>query len=162
MPGERICGKCTACCKTHGVAELKKPSGTICSHRDVSLGCRIYEERPQACRSYRCSWLVGLGLEEYRPDKTGIVPDHVEIPGLGIALWLYEVNKDRLNSRFARRQTRLNLEVGNSVLHVPTISRAKLFVPERRWRPELEFRFGDMKQKVVVIRANPGMFHEPA
>ena len=162
MLEERTCGGCTACCKTHGVAELKKPSGTICFHCDVGSGCRVYSKRPQACRTYKCSWLIGLGLPEYRPDKVGVVPDHVDITGLGIALWLYEVKSGKLLSKFARRQTRLNLEVGNAVLHVPTVGRAKLFVPENKWDPELEFRFGDSKQKVVVIRARPEMFSEPA
>ena len=92
----------------------------------------------------------------------GVVPDHVDIPGLGIALWLYEVKSGKFLSKFARRQTRLNLEVGNAVLHVPTVGRAKLFVPENKWDPELEFRFGDSKQRVVVIRAVPEMFSEPA
>ena len=161
LPEDRTCGGCTACCKTHGVAELQKPGGTLCSHCDEGVGCRIYDRRPEACRTYRCSWLISLGLEEYRPDKTGIVPDHVTIPSLGLVLWLHEARKGKLKSRFARRQTRLNLEAGNAVFHVPTIGPAKLFVPEKKWDPELAFRF-DSKQRVVVIRARPEMFREPA
>ena len=162
MPEVRSCGGCTACCKTHGVAELKKPGGTICPHCDVGSSCKIYAERPESCRVFRCSWLLGLGLEEYRPDKTGVVPEHVETPGLGIVLFLYEITGGKLNSRFARRQTRLNLEVGNAVLHLPTVGHAKLFVPEAKWYPDLVFRFADSKQKLKIIRARPEMFSEPA
>ena len=162
MQEKRTCGGCTACCKTHGVAELKKQGGTICPHCNIGSGCRIYEERPESCQVFRCSWLQGLGLDEYRPDKTGVVPEHVETPGLGIVIFLYEVTGGKLSSRFARRQTRLNLEVGNAVLHIPTVGPAKLFVPEKKWGPELVFRFADSKQKLKIIRARPEMFPEPA
>ena len=150
MENQRECGECTACCKTHGVRELSKNAGVWCPHCNIGKGCKIYSERPKSCQNFQCSWLVGLGLMEYRPDKTGIVPANEIISGLdGITLWLHEVNKGSLESEFAKKQTRLNLEVSNSVLHIPLVGKVRLYLPEGVDDSDLRFRM-DMREVDIV------------
>lgn len=70
----RDCGECKACCVVFDVPSLAKPAGQKCAHLCPS-GCAQYASRPDACRDYRCAWLDGLGEEEHRPDRIGLVLD---------------------------------------------------------------------------------------
>lgn len=158
MREPRSCGECTACCNTHGVAELSKPGHKNCVHCQTGVGCRIYETRPISCQVFKCSWLIGMGAEEYRPDKTGIVPEHVEMGVLGHALWLYEEKPGKLKSDFSKKQTRMSIERHIAVLHNPTIGPMKLFIPEALWSLDLNFNFADVKRKLQIIKARPEMF----
>ncbi|KKS65766.1 MAG: hypothetical protein UV34_C0009G0037 [Parcubacteria group bacterium GW2011_GWB1_42_6] len=74
---QRVCGGCTACCKTHAVYEIEKPVGKWCPHCEPSRECRIYADRPKGCRGFRCEWLKGFGEEDDRPDKSGLVLDYI-------------------------------------------------------------------------------------
>lgn len=65
----RKCGPCTLCCTLAGVEALKKPPGERC--RFQGKGCEIYGNRPGACASFVCAWLIGNFDERYRPDKVG-------------------------------------------------------------------------------------------
>lgn len=76
-PG-RACGTCTACCKTHGIADMNSGNGEWCSKCRIGMGCSIYQERPHECRAYQCFWLTGKGAESDRPDKLKIVMDGKE------------------------------------------------------------------------------------
>jgi len=55
----RECGDCKACCFHAEIDEIEKPAGEWCQHCDVkaSLGCRIYDSRPQMCADFECAWL---------------------------------------------------------------------------------------------------------
>src|SRR5205814_3680651 len=129
----RKCGECTACCKTHGVGEIQKPGGTWCEHCQIGKGCGIYATRPTSCQQYRCVWLAGFGLDEHRPDKKKIVQGYKRVPGLGVCLWLYEVEEGALDSEFSRMQLRrANLATGNAVLEIPLSGEATLYVPEEK------------------------------
>ena len=72
MDKKRNCGACVACCTVAAVAELDKPERTRCKHQ-YRHGCKIYKTRPDACRSYSCGWLKGLGDARDRPDKLGVI-----------------------------------------------------------------------------------------
>jgi hypothetical protein len=135
MPGEtndRFCGGCTACCKTHAVFEINKPRAEWCPDCSVGQGCRIYFMRPISCQQFRCAWLTGVGVTkpEHRPDKTNIVPDYKVIPGLGMALWLWEAEAGALASHFTVIWTHRNLMVGNAVLHLPLTNHPSSICPE--------------------------------
>ncbi len=87
---DRSCGACTLCCTAMAVPELGKPNGVECEHL-TPTGCGIYEERPESCRRFVCSWLDGVGDTSVRPDRVGAVMT-VEDGGLGddgMALVLY-------------------------------------------------------------------------
>jgi hypothetical protein len=80
LSATRECGGCTACCTIHRVKDRafeggEKPGFTDCVHQVAGVGCGIYEDRPRACRGYRCQWLMGLGIlgDEDRPDRSGVV-----------------------------------------------------------------------------------------
>jgi hypothetical protein len=60
----RECGSCTLCCKLLRIEELAKPQGEWCEHCAVGTGCRIYDERPQACRGFFCAWMTQAALDE--------------------------------------------------------------------------------------------------
>ena len=66
------------CCKVMGIDELRKPPSVWCQHAEIGKGCKIYEDRPESCRVFRCLWLNDPRLpDEMRPDKSKVV-FHVE------------------------------------------------------------------------------------
>lgn len=78
----RSCGSCSACCELVGVSEIGKPPGVRCAEQHHAGGCQIYDDRPESCRSYRCVWHYGAGLEESdRPDILGVMLDAARVEG---------------------------------------------------------------------------------
>jgi hypothetical protein len=76
-PG-KSCGSCTECCRIVGVDELAKPAGTPCAHCTNGVGCRIYADRPESCRTFMCDWLAHPQLgPELRPDRCHVVLMHL-------------------------------------------------------------------------------------
>ncbi len=72
----RECGACSACCHRLGVPEIEKPAQTLCPHlHEKGFSCTIYAQRPHSCAVYACSWLRGMGDDEDRPDKSGVLVD---------------------------------------------------------------------------------------
>lgn len=71
LPTLRTCGECTLCCKLEKIAEIDKPRNVWCKDCEQGVGCKIYEQRPNACRTFTCRWLNDLSMtEEMRPDNT--------------------------------------------------------------------------------------------
>ena len=84
-PGERRCGACQVCCEVKAITtELNKPQWSLCPHQ-CTAGCEIYDRRPMDCQDYSCEWLNGLFSEEDRPDRSGLLIDVVNEPGLANA-----------------------------------------------------------------------------
>jgi hypothetical protein len=56
----RKCGGCTLCCKLVSIEteELTKPADKWCESCVVGQGCSIYIDRPKACRTWTCQWLI--------------------------------------------------------------------------------------------------------
>jgi hypothetical protein len=127
---KRNCGECTACCKTHGVFEMQKMSGDWCPQCEIGKGCKIYSQRPKECQTFKCAWLLGIAAPHHRPDKTGIVPDYRELPGIGKVMWFFEFSAGSLNSDFTRRWTLRNLLVGNCVMQVSVDKNYTLYLPK--------------------------------
>ncbi len=157
MSTERKCDGCTLCCKTHGIYELTKAAGRWCIYCRVGEGCAVYDTRPPSCQRFECAWLAGFGLPEYRPDKTGIVPEFKTVPGLGLALFLWAETDAALDSSFVKRQTGLNLERGTSVMHIPTESNPKFYMPRGKQGGKYKFS-GLGKENVEVIPFEKGRF----
>lgn len=71
---QRSCGECSACCFTHEIEALKKPTRTACQHMCNEGGCAIYDSKPEECTRFECAWLEGLaGEDSHRPDQNGLV-----------------------------------------------------------------------------------------
>lgn len=93
---ERQCGTCTACCTLVGVESIGKPGWAACKNeRDPFIeddpGCRVYESRPDGCRTYQCLWLLGaLDDEDDRPDRLGVMIDAYRMDDGSTGLVLYE------------------------------------------------------------------------
>ena len=67
------------CCKLLGVAELDKPRLRWCQHCAVGVGCRVYPERPQSCRTFMCGYLTGRDIgEHWRPTRSKMVLSYEE------------------------------------------------------------------------------------
>lgn len=68
------CGNCTACCKLLNIQETDSKPGDYCKYCNPGVGCRIYNERPECCKIFECSWkqMKNAG-EELRPDKCGVL-----------------------------------------------------------------------------------------
>ena len=159
MEVERVCGNCTACCKTHGVFVLAKDSGTWCQHCNIGNGCQIYNERPTECQEFKCAWLNGkAGGSNYRPDKIGIVPEHRKIPGIGMTMWFWEFKEGSLTSTLTKNWTLRNLIVGNCVMHVPLAGKPKLYLPKSIDNFNLTFRMGQSGEEVEIVPFVLGMF----
>ena len=76
------CDDCGLCCKVLSVDEIDKPAGHWCRHihrSEHGRSCGIYHERPDACRSFECIWLMsqsrpGQAMQpEIRPDRSHVV-----------------------------------------------------------------------------------------
>lgn len=76
------CGPCTLCCTVIGVEfaprpEPRKEPHEKCRHCKGG-GCAIYDDRPDACRGFKCAWLFTQRHStplprELRPDQTKCV-----------------------------------------------------------------------------------------
>lgn len=70
----RHCDECTLCCKLMGLHALRKPKGVWCPHCDIGVGCKIYQQRPEPCRTFECRYLVDTSLpDEWQPARCGMV-----------------------------------------------------------------------------------------
>ena len=79
----RNCGSCALCCKLLGIAELNKPMGQWCPNCLKSGGCRIYDTRPNECRTFNCEWLVNAQIgDEWQPLRSKMVMHHVNDGGI--------------------------------------------------------------------------------
>lgn len=74
---DRKCGICSACCCWPSVEEIDKPARTPCQHlHKQGFRCTIYEDRPEACSAYHCTWIRGLGSKlNDRPNDCGVLMD---------------------------------------------------------------------------------------
>jgi hypothetical protein len=84
-PG-KSCGGCTLCCKVLKITTLNKPHGTWCSHCQPGVGCRVYDDRPEECRTFLCGWLVNSQLgPQWKPDKSRLIVTNAA-DGNGLAI----------------------------------------------------------------------------
>lgn len=68
------CNGCTVCCTVMAVEPLGKPFYARCVN-ELKDGCGIYEDRPQECRDFICSFAAGLmgDATTWRPDQCGLL-----------------------------------------------------------------------------------------
>jgi len=92
----RDCSGCSLCCKVLSVDALDKPACVWCKKIERSAtgrSCGIYPERPQACRSFSCMWLLDEKMQpELRPDRSHVVfamDAYVDAEFEPEKLWLY-------------------------------------------------------------------------
>jgi len=64
----RSCGACTLCCRLPEIDQLSKPANMLCVNCVTDQGCRIYDDRPELCRDFLCSWMTDHDLgPEWEP-----------------------------------------------------------------------------------------------
>jgi uncharacterized protein len=103
----RPCGGCNACCRTAAVPEIEKPAGKWCSHCAIGGGCKVYEQRPQACRDFHCLWKVMPDFpEELRPDRCRVIWQMTE-DGTAVATPDYPGRMQTAEQQRLMRQFRL-------------------------------------------------------
>lgn len=118
----KSCGDCGLCCKLLGVEAIGKKNGQWCAHfRKGVGGCGIYEERPNACRTFVCLWLTSDRLDEsWKPSRSKIIlyPDEsgrrlnvVVDPGDPLA-WKREPYYRRIKAMSVRAEDGFELVVG--------------------------------------------------
>lgn len=72
----RSCGSCQLCCKLVPVPSIHKAAGQRCEHQKHGKGCKIYAQRPFACRTWACRWLADPKARDLpRPDHAHYVVD---------------------------------------------------------------------------------------
>lgn len=108
----RSCGECQACCEAIGVYfakdDFEKPPFQRCEHQ-CEAGCAIYENRPRPCRVFNCTWILGWGREQDRPDKLGLVieqRDELIIVSEGRPNAHKEKRAEKVLRKFAKDRTR--------------------------------------------------------
>jgi hypothetical protein len=68
------CGDCWMCCRVPEVKEIGKSAGERCKNYVIGEGCKIYENRPEECRLFECSYFqMEKAFEGLRPDSCGIM-----------------------------------------------------------------------------------------
>jgi uncharacterized protein len=73
VPG-KSCGSCTKCCTVLAIPELKKPAWQECRHVAAGCGCKIYPDRPSACRKFICGWLLDPNMgPDLKPENCHVV-----------------------------------------------------------------------------------------
>jgi len=75
MTQKRECGDCTLCCTLLGVRTLDKAPNVTCKH--CLDKCTIYPTRPDECKDFNCSWLLGKIPQYFKPNEC-----HVMLSGL--------------------------------------------------------------------------------
>ena len=67
------CDGCTVCCKDLNIPETNSVEGEICKHCNWGVGCKIYSERPEACKIFECCWKqMEYAHIDLRPDNCGV------------------------------------------------------------------------------------------
>ncbi len=110
----RECGECVVCCYVCEVPELQKPLNSLCKHCTVGQGCKIYEMRPQSCRTYNCVWKEGgISDERLRPDRCGVLFDRV---GKFLVAITGEGNRGAWKQPVVQEEIKQHLENGTPVI----------------------------------------------
>lgn len=76
LVADRECGECMVCCEYLSInaPNLKKPADILCQHCVVNQGCKIYDSRPNVCRTWHCLWRRHPDMsDELRPDKSKVI-----------------------------------------------------------------------------------------
>ena len=75
--GEK-CGECTLCCYLLTVPAMNKKAGVLCQACVLKKGCKIYTNRPQECKEFKCAYYqmekVNISL---RPDNCKMIFEKV-------------------------------------------------------------------------------------
>jgi hypothetical protein len=100
-----------------------------CAH--VGLGCTIYAQRPEQCRVWSCQWLLGIGGEEDRPDRSGLVVDFQPKSVAGPVMKLFEIRAGAASTPWALALRKHSLAHGVAVVLVSAGSPH----PRRRFLP---------------------------
>ena len=68
------CGNCTICCRDLHIIDTNSKEGEYCKHCEINVGCKIYNERPEACQIFECCWKqMQYAHIDLRPDNCGVL-----------------------------------------------------------------------------------------
>jgi Fe-S-cluster containining protein len=68
------CENCTICCRDLNIIDTNSKEGEYCKHCEENVGCKIYNERPEACRIFECCWKqMQYAHIDLRPDNCGVL-----------------------------------------------------------------------------------------
>lgn len=92
---------------------LHKPKGVACDllNDNGRAGCSIHDDRPKTCSSFFCGWLLGLGADDARPDRSGVI---VTVRAPGIA----RIDTSPMNEKHLSDPRLLRLLAGGKILAV--------------------------------------------
>ena len=129
---KRVCGECTACCKSHGVLSIDKEPFSWCSDCTVGVGWKRYETRPEECKDFVCMWLLEPAEDESeRPDKSGcVISAHLDIL-LGDVLTIHELMPGASDSsRLAQKSKAWAMAAGLPIWIFRENARGTVLVPK--------------------------------
>ncbi|MHC4371359.1 MAG: hypothetical protein ACYSW8_27415 [Planctomycetota bacterium] len=116
----RRCGNCTTCCivmdttaaDPAGIAHAK--CGKLCSG-----GCSIYDDRPEFCKTYQCTWLRGYFSNADRPDRIGVIVEAQET-SFGPTWVIHAVHQTALKQERGKRIYDTLVSTGKPVIVLNT------------------------------------------
>ena len=76
------CGACSFCCFVMAVPDINKPACIWCQFADMPHGgCKVYNtpEKPEACTSFKCLWLVSQERPAEERMVYGVRPDRSRV-----------------------------------------------------------------------------------
>lgn len=133
----RQCGACDACCTLLEVSELEKPANTPCpwlSDKEGMAGCGHYNERPTGCRSWDCSWRMGLGHKDERPDKIGLMFDQTRGASKFPALVVRETRPGAYEEPEAQAMLKRLVDEGNMMILMKEGGARRVYGPTDKLR----------------------------
>ncbi len=70
----KTCGECTLCCELLPIGEINKSPNTLCKDCTLNKGCNIYNNRPESCKNFNCSYLTSDDMgESLKPNICNII-----------------------------------------------------------------------------------------
>jgi len=104
---KRECEDCSVCCYVAEVPfenYIKSPHKK-CLHvlNDKKGSCGIFKQncRPDICNKFLCAWLRGFGLEEDRPNLSGVLINIINFNG-GLYIYVVEVEEGAVQGKGKR------------------------------------------------------------
>ena len=151
---DRGCGTCVACCRDFAIAELDKPAGHLCAHSGEEGLCRIYEDRPPACRVFFCAWRSWAAVpDDWRPDRTGFVLGGRLAPGRYLSVTTEPSRPDAWSVEPYRSQLRLWAGEAERVESLVVVFSGRRVI---QLLPEGAIDHGEIEPGAVLVRGGDG------
>jgi len=153
----QACGSCTLCCKLLYLESMKSPAGELCSECEPGGDrCKIYNLRPQECRTFNCSWrLTKVVHRDSRPDQCHAIWEPVDYN-----IMFVTQDPDFPITEITQKQIEYFLDNKNSVaLYIPKKNIIHLYIAF--WHTSKEVWNKIMNKRKECINDRTKLYYKP-